>query len=268
MLTVRRDGVKTSLTLLATYGPAPQETVFGWQRRNDDSWDYRLDGQKKIGYLRISVFGRDTAKDLEKALDELATQGVRGVVLDLRFCPGGFLGCSTRMAEQFLDKGDLIVKTRYAQEDDDVYRCDKATKRTGLKLVCLVNGDTARAAELFVAALQDHHRAIVVGQRSHGNGSVQNIEYVNYYDLKCTVALFLRPSGKKLDRMKIPGYDADEWGVTPDTGNVVQLEQKEQDALKEHLERRSYLYRRDDPARKSTEFKDRQLQRALEVLGR
>ena len=208
------------------------------------------------------------AKDLAKVLDELETQGARGVVLDLRFCPGGWLRDSIRAAEQFLDKGDLVVKVRYPQEDDDVYRCDKATKRTGLKLACLVNGDTSSAGEIFVAALQDHHRAIVVGERSHGKGSVQNTNSINHYDLTCTIGLFLRPSGKKLDCMMIPGRDANEWGVTPDTGNVVQLEQKEQDALKEHLERRSYIYRRDDSAKESPEFKDRQLQRALEVLGR
>src|SRR5262249_666456 len=136
-----------------------------------------------------------------------------------------------------------------------------------LPVVGLVSKETPRAADVFAAALQDHRRAAVVGERSRGKASVQNILHIDGSELTLTTAVFLRPSGKKLDRIALPGHDADEWGVTPDSGNVVRLSPEEKDARTAHLERRAIIPRRDVPV-KEPAFKDRQLERALEVLTR
>jgi carboxyl-terminal processing protease len=267
LLDIQREGVKEPLRLEMTRGPVGIETVAGWRRKHDDSWDYRLDPEKKIGYLRVSQFNRWTPKEMEKALDELETQGIQGVVLDLRCCEGGLFIGMIDAAGQFLDKGDLVLKVKYGAWENEDRSCKEGKGRHGLKVVCLVNGETSSAAEMFVAALQDHHRAVIVGERTSGKGSGQVIEPLNHHDLYLTICAYLRPNGKKLDRMHLPNHDDDEWGVMPDTGNVVQLSEKEQTALKESWEQRRIIPRRDVPVKEPPAFKDRQLMRALAVLA-
>ncbi len=266
VLTVRRAGVKEPLPLYMRCGGVRIDTVHGWRRKDDDSWDFQLDKEKKIGYLRIRQFGVGTPEELENALKEMEAQGARGVILDLRFCEGGLLGQMIQASALFLDTGDLVTKVQYREYPSDEYFCKDSKRRKDMKVVCLINGQTASAAELFAAALQDHQRAVIVGQRSCGKGSVQRVESINDHDLTFTMAVLLRPNGKKLARIELSGRDADEWGVVPDVANVVQLEPKEQDALKEYLDQQRIIPRRDVPVKEPPAFKDRQLQRALDVL--
>ena len=122
-------------------------------------------------------------------------------------------------------------------------------------------------AEGIAACLQDHRRAVIVGERTKGKGSVQNVQEVNGYGLMYTAALFYRPNGKKLDRMPFPGRPAEEWGVTPDKGFDVPLTDAERTALREHLDSQEILRHPDDPARdKKPAFVDRQLEKALAHL--
>ena len=132
-------------------------------------------------------------------------------------------------------------------------------------MVCLVNGYSASASEIVSAALQDHQRATIMGERSYGKGSVQNIQDFDGGQIKITIASFWRPSGKNLNKSSTSGKEDDTWGVTPDEGYVLKLSRKERDDLAEHLRNTEIIPRRDRPAKLKKEvkegdkFKDRQL---------
>src|SRR5205807_9586217 len=100
-------------------------------------------------------------------------------------------------------------------------------------------------SEIVSACLQDHNRAVIMGERSYGKGSVQNIQPFEKGELKLTTASFWRPSGKNLNKSSTAGKDEDEWGVTPDKGYVLKLSRKERVELDEHLRNREVIPRRD-----------------------
>lgn len=133
-----------------------------------------LDGG--IGYVRMLQFGEDTAADLQAALDDLESQGIKALVLDLRSNPGGLLASAVEVAQKFLKKGDLIVFTR--TRDGRIDRSYSARPRKAfpkIPMAILINGYSASASEIVSGALQDHHRAVLVGEKSFGKGSVQSI---------------------------------------------------------------------------------------------
>ena len=136
---------------------------------------------------------------------------------------------------------------------------------TGFPMVCLVNGGSASGSEIVSAALQDHKRAYVIGERSYGKGSVQNIMEFDGGDLKMTTATFWRPSNKNLNKSSTTGKEEDEWGVTPD--KVVKLTSKERADLQEHLRDTEIIQPKGrTPSKEKAEFKDKQLDAALEYL--
>src|SRR5207237_1514097 len=153
---------------------------------------------------------------------------IKGSVLDLRFNPGGLLDSAVKISDLFIDDG-LIVSVRP--------RVGRETRFTGFRegslldfpMVCMVNGMSASGSEIVSAALQDHKQAYIVGERSYGKGSVQNIQRYEDGEIKLTTASFWRPSNKNLNKSSTSGKDEDEWGVTPD--KVVSLTAKERDDL-------------------------------------
>ena len=136
-------------------------------------------------------------------------------------------------------------------------------------MVCLVNGGSASASEIVSACLQDHHRAIIIGSRSYGKGSVQTIHpFETGGRLKLTTATFWRPNGRNLNRASTGGKDEDEWGVTPDVGFLLKIPTKELNDLQEWQKDREII-RRPGAVRTTEprpEFRDRQLDMALEYL--
>src|SRR5262249_6526142 len=141
-------------------------------------------------------------------------------------------------------------------------------------MVCLVNGYSASASEIVSACLQDHERAIVMGSRSYGKGSVQTIlPFETGGQLKLTTATYWRPSGKNINKASTPGRPEDEWGVMPDKGYKLELTHKELNDLQDH-QRDSEIIQRPDrrnrPAAKDARpgFSDRQLDMALRYLLR
>lgn len=133
-----------------------------------------LDGG--IGYVRMLQFGEDTARDLQRALDELAAQKVRALVLDLRSNPGGLLSAAVEVSQKFLRRGDLIVFTR--GRDLRIERSYRARSRQifpDVPMVVLINGYSASASEIVAGALRDNRRAVLVGEKSFGKGSVQSV---------------------------------------------------------------------------------------------
>ena len=198
-------------------------TVLGDLRKADDRPDFLFDKRDKIGYVRITEFLQNTVGDLKVALGELQAQGVKGLILDLRGDPGGLLTAAVEVSDLFLNDG-AIVSTKGRNAIDKTFEAHKEGTFPDVPMVVLVNENSASASEIVAAALQDHKRAMVVGQRSYGKGSVQSV--IDLEDggsvLKLTVATYWRPSGKNIHRFK-DAKDSDEWGVSPDPGLEVKL---------------------------------------------
>jgi carboxyl-terminal processing protease len=191
------------------------ETVLGVARRDDNTWNYLADTKLRIAHLRIAALGRGSAGELRGVLGELDKLG--GLLLDLRWCPGGYLNEAVETAEMFLGKG-VIATVRSRGHEEQVFRSlDGGHKLRSFPMVVLVNGDTSGGAELIAAALQDHKRAAVAGQRTLGKASVQTPLYlgVEGVAMKLTSGTFLRPTGKNLHRFA-ESKPGDDWGVLPD----------------------------------------------------
>jgi carboxyl-terminal processing protease len=222
-LQVRHEADGKTETLTMTRAIIDVPSVLGDTRKSDDTWDYMLDHDKKIGYVRISSFIQNTTEELKHVLAELKEQGMKALILDLRDNPGGLLTAAVEVSDLFIDKG-AIVSTKGRNTPTKVYEAQKDAPYADLPMVVLVNHGSASAAEIVSACLQDHKRAKVIGQRSFGKGSVQNILELEGGNsvLKLTVASYVRPSGKNIHRFK-NAKESDEWGVTPDKGLEVKL---------------------------------------------
>jgi carboxyl-terminal processing protease len=155
-----------------------------------------------VGYVDVSVFSDSTATELSRALESLRARGMRSVVLDLRSNPGGLLDQGVSVTDLFLDPGDEIVSMRGRAPETNRSFLDRTPQRwTDLPIVVLVNAGSASAAEIVAGALQDHDRAVLVGETSYGKGSAQSLfPTVTGGALKLTTALWYTPSGRSIDR--------------------------------------------------------------------
>lgn len=218
-LTLERKGHKSPLKISLSSQYFKAETVFGVGRQNDDTWNYLLDKERRIAYVRIGSLEHGVAEDLQHVLLALKNEGLRGLVLDLRWSPGGYLNEAILVARLFLKEGQIAsVKGRGARDDQE-YRAQGDPRFVHFPLVVLVNGETSGGAELIAAALQDNKRAVIVGQRTFGKASVQTMMALPLPNtgLKLTSGNFLRPNGKGLHRSADSKW-TDDWGVRPDAG--------------------------------------------------
>jgi carboxyl-terminal processing protease len=239
-LTVRHEGAAEPIELTMAREEIHVPSVLGDVRRADDpmQWDYMLDKANKIGYIRLTNFGETTAAETRQAVEQLEKEGVRGLIIDLRNNPGGLLQSAVEICDLFLEKG-AIVSTRGRNHEEKTWEA----KPEGTLLLpankhpmaVLVNRFSASASEIVSACLQDHQRATVVGERSYGKGSVQNIIMMEHSTsaLKLTTASYWRPSGKNIHRFpdrkdfEAAHIDPDEWGVKPDEGFEVPMKDTE-----------------------------------------
>ena len=197
--------------------------MLGDRRGANDRWEFLIDKDKKIGYVRISSFIQNTADELRKALDQLKEEGVKGLILDLRDNPGGLLSAAVEISDIFLEKGK-VVSTEGRNTIPKSYLAQKDSPFEDLPLVVLINQNSASASEIVSAALQDNNRATIIGQRSYGKGSVQNLLELEDGSsvLKLTVAGYHRPNGDNIHRFR-DAKVTDKWGVSPNPGMEVKL---------------------------------------------
>jgi carboxyl-terminal processing protease len=208
------DGTEKALTLKRE--TIKVASVKGWLHLPGGGWDYFIDPEQKIGYLRMTNFTRTTSDELDKAVDELRAKGARGVILDLRYNPGGLLTAATDVSDKFLQDG-LIVSTRADratpnQPTSAVAHADGG--ETDIPLAVLINQYSASASEIVSGALKDQKRAIIVGERTFGKGSVQMLFPLSSRQayLKLTTSHYYLPSGKCIHREE----NSTDWGVDPD----------------------------------------------------
>ncbi|MBI3016907.1 MAG: S41 family peptidase [Deltaproteobacteria bacterium] len=184
--------------------------------------------EKEYAYIRLVNFQERTTEDLKKALEKLTDEakkdkkisGLRGIVLDMRNNPGGLLDQAVGVSDLFLEKGIIVSTIGRHKENKDIEYAHKAGTLDNLPMVVLVNGASASASEIVAGALQDHKRAIVVGVKTFGKGSVQQvIELDDKSGLKLTVAKYYTPNGRSIQ----------EKGLDPD----IVVEQIDSKVLKE-----------------------------------
>lgn len=195
-------------------------SVHGWQRTKTGTWLYMIDDSSKIGYVRISSFGAKTSDDFESALCQLEGNGLRGLILDLRSNPGGLLSAAVEIADKFITEG-LILRTQPRFGMSTYMSAHKEGTHAVCPVVVLINPLTASASEILAGVLQDqkYKRAILVGQRSYGKGSVQSM--TSYCgkgaQLKYTVAYYHLPSGRRVEsRGVMETLGRTDWGILPD----------------------------------------------------
>lgn len=160
-------------------------------------------------YLRITNFQEKTHQELVKALEELEKNGLKGLILDLRYNPGGLLSSAIEVADEFLDKGVIVLvkgKSKDSQMNFEA-KPNLPERKHPYPIVILINHGTASASEIVTGALKDHKRALVLGQRSFGKGRVQTvIPLDDGYAVKLTTAFYYTPNGTCIDKT----------GITPD----------------------------------------------------
>lgn len=207
--------------------------------------------KEKIGYFRLLQFQDDSLEKVRAAIDALLAKGMKGLVFDLRFNGGGKLDQAESIADLFIDSGVIVETKGRLAESNSKYEARKDDTYPYFPVVILVNEGTASASEIVSGALQDHKRAMLVGSRTYGKGSVQQYltqEFEDGSGLKYTIARYFTPNGRWIDRKA--GKD---FGLEPDI--VVDLTPEETTGLMEH-------WRKMDSSEK-TEFRDRQLEQAV-----
>jgi C-terminal peptidase prc len=266
-LIVHREGVAKPLEFNLIRAKVEVESVLGHKRNDDDSWNYVVDPENKICYVRLNGFTGSTARDLEKVMRDLSKVGIKGFILDLRYNPGGLLTQAVKVTDLFIDDG-MIVTIKPRNEPEVTYIGKSDGSLLAFPMVCLINGYSASGSEIVAAALQDHGRAVVIGSRSYGKGSVQTmLDFETEGQLKVTTATFWRPSGRNLNKADTRGREEDEWGVLPDQGFNLTLPYKEFMDLQDHQRDQEIIHR---PDRRNLNgrngFRDRQMDMALEYL--
>jgi carboxyl-terminal processing protease len=165
-----------------------------------------------LGYIRLTTFGDEDIQFVKDAVQDM--KDMKALVFDLRGNTGGYLRTANALASYFLDKGKLIVTTRARGEEKD-RRVADGSKLTDVPMVILVNEGSASASEILAGALQDHKRATVIGDKTYGKGSVQDLKMMKTTDekaaVKITIAKWFLPFGKSVEKDK-----REESGVVPD----------------------------------------------------
>jgi carboxyl-terminal processing protease len=263
-------GSKVTISILREGSPEPmditlvRETIEVHSVRSKDLGD-------GIYYVRITSFQEKTSKDLEKALEQAEKAGDAALILDLRNDPGGLLNQAVAVSDMFLDKGQLIVYTQGRIKNQDLrFTAEHSNGLPKWPMVVLVNGGSASASEIVAGALQDWKRAVLIGTKTFGKGSVQTvIPLSDGSGLRLTTAKYFTPGGRSIHGI----------GITPDI--IVELPKPELTAQRQEDTRRLAAGERPREQRigeqegESVEIgrrdvvdlqKDVQLQRAVEIL--
>lgn len=200
-------------------------SVKGWKRKGarEDSWDWFIDKDNHIGYVRLTQFSEKTAEELRRAVSQMQKEGLNGLVMDLRFNPGGYLDQAVQVANLFIDSGVVVAMQgpNGRAESPEMAKSNTARLKT-TPVVVLINEGSASASEIVSGTLQHYGRTgdvnvMVLGQRSYGKGSVQKV-----FGLSDDAAMKLTMQYYAIPDSAPPGYriihrkpGAREWGITP-----------------------------------------------------
>jgi carboxyl-terminal processing protease len=276
VLTVLHEGTKEPVDVPIVRAVIVVPSVLGDKRKPDapKEWDFLLDKTSQIGYIRLTNFSKTAAQEMRDAVKSLEKDGVRGLVIDLRNNPGGLLKAAVEISDLFLTEG-RIVRTAGRNHKEEIYDAKAEgtllTPAEKYPIAILINKYSASASEIVAAALQDHNRAVIVGERSYGKGSVQNIILMEHETsaLKLTTASYWRPSGKNIHRFP-DSKETDDWGVKPNPGFEVPMKDDERLEYLVWRNERDVVRTRPKPPDKDGKpkkpFVDRVLEKAVDHL--
>jgi len=197
-----RGPVNTDLTLtIRREGRAPFDVAVTRAQIKIESVRSHMEGND-VGYIRITTFNEQTDTGLNKAMQKLHDESngkLKGIVLDLRNNPGGLLDQAVAVCDDFLDKGEIVSTRGRRPDETQRFNARPGDIANGLPMVVLINGGSASASEIVAGALQDHHRAVLLGTKSFGKGSVQTIiPLPGHGAMRLTTARYYTPSGRSI----------------------------------------------------------------------
>jgi carboxyl-terminal processing protease len=246
LLTILHEGQTQSVDIELERGLINVPSVLGDVRDSQGRWQFALSSDPRIGFLRVNTFGEQTVRELRAALDDLSNRGIRALIIDLRGNTGGYLSAAIGTCDLFVKEGEIVsirgreahgTPNRDASPPDEKgprFRNEQRHMASGnapyttWPMAILVNRHSASASEIVAACLQDHQRAIVIGERTWGKGTVQNVVSLEggKSALRLTIASFWRPSDKNIHRFA-DANETDDWGVCPNDGFEVKLSDDE-----------------------------------------
>ena len=238
-LTIVREGATKPLPIHIVRGIISIQSVYA-KTIGDD-----------ITYIRVTSFDQKVVKDVSKEINKRKNT-TKGIVLDLRNNPGGLLDQAVGLTDLFVDKGDIVSQKGRNDADNQIYTASPSTTVTSVPLVVLINGGSASASEIVSGALQDHKRAVLLGENTFGKGSVQVVLQVTDKEaIKLTIARYYLPSGRTIQAVGVkPDIE-----VFPGEVNIKKNEFAIKEAdLKKHLEEE--LEKVDGKKDKTTKDKD------------
>jgi carboxyl-terminal processing protease len=198
-------GSDIKVTIRRGEGAEPFDVAITRDTIKIQSVRFRQEGD--VGYIRVTTFNEQTQTGLERAVERLQKDvgdKLTGYVLDLRNNPGGLLDQAISVSDSFLDKGEIVSTRGRKPEDGQRYNAKAGDLAKGKPMVVLINGGSASASEIVAGALQDHHRAIVLGTQSFGKGSVQTIiPLPGHGAMRLTTARYYTPSGRSIQALGI-----------------------------------------------------------------
>jgi len=265
-IVVQRGEATQRIPLRVKRAKITVDSVLGVHRTPDTSWNFSLPSDPDIAYFQITDFGDRTAEELRKALAQVtANKPPVGIIIDLRDNAGGYLSAAIDTADLFLHLGNIVTTRGRGGTIRETFDAHEGIAWPDIPLVVLVNGQSASASEIFAACMQDHQRATIVGNRSFGKGSVQQmIPLPDGGLLKLTTSTYHRPNGENINRQ--PSMDPDAtWGVHPDDGWEVRVTEQQE---KQRREQRGMRVATPVSAPAATEHPaaDPALEKAIEAL--
>lgn len=274
-LTVQHRGAQEPATFDIERAVIHVDTVLGDHRKIDGSWEFFLPEGDEIAYVRVTSFSKDTVEELKATLQRLQAKGMQALILDLRNNPGGLLEAGTQTCDLFIGRGRIVSIRDRERRDQQVFDATGRGPYTAVPLVVLVNRYSASASEIVAACLQDHRRAVIVGERSYGKGTVQSVINLEGGEsvLKLTTASYWRPSGNNIHRTSDAKAD-DVWGVSPNAGFEIKLTDAELEAMLRDRRARDIIHSGSSRESSSTDSAavdgsqevDPQLRKAVEYL--
>lgn len=231
-LSLEREGQDGLLEFKLTRAEIPIFSVKGWKRSGEDerSWDWFIDPDHKIGYVRLTQFSRETHQELRDAISSMLRDGMQGLILDLRYNPGGLLDEAVNVTSLFVPSGTVVTQEDADGNVRDHQQISNGTTLIGDRpMIVLVNDGSASASEIVAGCLQDYRKALLVGERTFGKGSVQNVMPLpgGITHFKLTTQYYRLPGGRLIHHA--PG--ATTWGVEPDV-TVTMLPGQIEESLK------------------------------------
>ncbi|QQE11879.1 S41 family peptidase [Planctomycetota bacterium] len=214
-LSIERKGEADPIDYTINRAEIEIESIRGWEHTETGDWNYWVAPEDRIAYVRLSQFLPQTATDMDNAISKLQEEGkINGLILDLRFNPGGLLSSAVDVSDRFLNEGTIVSTVNAKGERSIVSEAKKRTTYADFPVVVLINQGSASASEIVSGALQDYGRATIIGTRSFGKGSVQDLYRLDRGRayLKLTTQYYMLPAGRIIHRKP----EMKQWGIEPD----------------------------------------------------